>query len=139
MNQDFELRERLAAAEDLLRTASYELAQMRLQIASLAPPLLPQPIEPDRILSAVAAYSRTTLAHLQAPTSKRPGRVLPRLLVTYLLRKLTPLSYPEIGALLCCNHSTAVYRVSRFERRLTQEPDLKAHLAALVDALRGGP
>lgn len=86
----------------------------------------------DNIIRAVANYYGLT------PTDIRSGRrehkiVHPRMIVTYIARNLTELSYPQIGRFIGGrDHSTAVHAFQKIER-LIKAGDTK--LQADIDAL----
>jgi hypothetical protein len=86
----------------------------------------------DNIIRVVAAFYGVT------PMDLRSGRrdhkvVRPRMIVTYLAKKLTKLSYPQIGKFIGGrDHSTAVHAFQKIERLLESG---NAQLQADVDEL----
>lgn len=55
-----------------------------------------------------------------------------RMVAMWLHRRLTPMSYPEIGERLERDHSTVIYGVEMIERRRVEEADLMATLPRLA-------
>jgi chromosomal replication initiation ATPase DnaA len=86
------------------------------------------------IAQAVAQRFNFTLEKLQS----RPkyGRLaIARGLAMYFVRKLTDLSYPEIGALLKRDHSTIVIRCQQIAARAERDPGFARTLAEIGKAV----
>jgi len=78
-----------------------------------------QPIRPDAIVQSVCDYFG--VAHRDLLSARRDhGISLPRSVAMYLVRKMSTLSYPEIGQLLNKrNHSTVISACRRIDRAIT--------------------
>ena len=112
------------------------------ELADLLSPYFDPPATPLRpalttdVLSAVCAYAGTTLKALRSP-SRNSSLVQARSLAVYLLRELTPLSYPEIGALLGRrSHSTVLHAQRKFSGHLAADQQLRLNVDDLKRHLR---
>jgi chromosomal replication initiator protein len=84
----------------------------------------------------VAAYFDVKLHDLKGP---RRHRVVahPRMVAMYLTRKLTNMSYPEIGSRFGGkDHSTVISAVRKIERLCTEDPAVRSVVATIESRLR---
>lgn len=94
---------------------------------------LPRPsITIGEIVDAVAG-----VYELAPDTLYDRGRVdvVPRQVAMYLARRLTPLSFPQIGRVFGRDHSTVQHAVARIEQRLIAEPDTRRHVERIEATL----
>ncbi|HYQ83308.1 MAG TPA: chromosomal replication initiator protein DnaA [Rubrobacter sp.] len=86
---------------------------------------------PNEIIKAVARHYDLKLAEIKSKSNSQQV-VFPRKVAMYLLRKLSELSYPEIGKLFNDkHHSTVMYAVKDIEERRAKDPDLDRVLQQL--------
>lgn len=106
-------------------------------------PYAPPPQQIDlvnmgQILSAVAERYKTKVFNLRGP-GRHPSIARPRMLAMYLARKLTSLSFPEIGAWLGGrNHSTIISGCKKIEALLQTNAGIRAAAEELLKKL-GSP
>lgn len=87
------------------------------------------------IAQAAASHYKLPILRLTAPnTSRRYAH--PRQIVMYLGRKLAHKSYPEIGRILCRDHSTIVAGFRATEKRLGRPEILSAIITIAAEATR---
>jgi chromosomal replication initiator protein len=80
---------------------------------------------PSEILKTVASHYGLRLSDLKAKTNVKPI-AFPRQVAMYLCRKLTGLSYPEIGRLFNDkHHSTVMHSVEKIEKLVEDDPDFR--------------
>jgi chromosomal replication initiator protein len=80
---------------------------------------------PAEILKTVASHYGLRLSDLKAKTNAKPI-AFPRQVAMYLCRKLTGLSYPEIGRLFNDkHHSTVMHSVEKIEKLVEDDPDFR--------------
>jgi chromosomal replication initiator protein len=80
---------------------------------------------PSEILKSVASHYGLRLSDLKAKTNAKPI-AFPRQVAMYLCRKLTGLSYPEIGRLFNDkHHSTVMHSVEKIEKLVEDDPDFR--------------
>jgi len=80
---------------------------------------------PSEILKTVASHYGLRVSDLKAKTNAKPIS-FPRQVAMYLCRKLTGLSYPEIGRLFNDkHHSTVMHSVEKIERLVEDDPDFR--------------
>lgn len=107
------------------------------------PPYAPPPQQIDlvnmgQILQAVAERYSMKVFALRGP-GRHPSVARPRMIVMYLARKLTSLSFPEIGAWLGGrNHSTVISGCRKIEALLQTSAGVRAAVRELIDKL-GSP
>jgi len=92
----------------------------------------------EEVFRTVAAHYGLKVAELK---SSRKSRDIsrPRQVAMYLARRLTNLSFPEIGkALGGKDHSTVVKGVQRVENLMAQDPELTDTVRAVENAVRQG-
>lgn len=88
-------------------------------------------IFPEEIQKAVAKIFNIKLSDLRSK-KKHNSIVLPRQVAMYMMRKMTKLSYPEIGQLFGGkDHSTVIYAVRKIESIITEDKKIKD----IVDSL----
>lgn len=92
----------------------------------------------EAIQREVAAYFDVKLQDLKGPKRHR-AVAHPRMIAMYLARRLTAMSFPEIGSRFGGkDHSTVISAVRKIERLQTQDPSLRSVLSTLEGHLRGG-
>jgi chromosomal replication initiator protein len=80
---------------------------------------------PAEILKTVASHYGLRVSDLKAKTNAKPI-AFPRQVAMYLCRKLTGLSYPEIGRLFNDkHHSTVMHSVEKIEKLVEDDPDFR--------------
>ena len=80
---------------------------------------------PSEIMKTVASHYGLRLSDLKAKTNAKPI-AFPRQVAMYLCRKLTGLSYPEIGRLFNDkHHSTVMHSVEKIEKLVEDDPDFR--------------
>ncbi|HEY3204049.1 MAG TPA: chromosomal replication initiator protein DnaA [Thermoanaerobaculia bacterium] len=80
---------------------------------------------PSEILKAVASHYGLRVSDMKAKSNARPV-AFPRQVAMYLCRKLTDLSYPEIGRLFNDkHHSTVMHSVEKIERMIEDDADFR--------------
>ena len=90
----------------------------------------------------VSTIQKTVANHFNIKPSdikssrKHKGVVLPRQICMYLTRKLTTLSFPEIGAHFGGkDHSTIIYAVKKIEKELKSNQHVKNSVNTLIKKL----
>ncbi len=80
---------------------------------------------PAEILKFVARHYGLRVSDMKAKSNAKPI-AFPRQVAMYLCRKLTELSYPEIGRLFNDkHHSTVMYSVEKIERMIEDDADFR--------------
>jgi chromosomal replication initiator protein len=80
---------------------------------------------PSEIIKTVASHYGLRVSDLKAKTNAKPIS-FPRQVAMYLCRKLTGLSYPEIGRLFNDkHHSTVMHSVEKIEKLVEDDPDFR--------------
>ncbi len=80
---------------------------------------------PSEILKTVASHYGLRVSDLKAKTNAKPI-AFPRQVAMFLCRKLTGLSYPEIGRLFNDkHHSTVMHSVEKIEKMIEDDPDFR--------------
>jgi chromosomal replication initiator protein len=80
---------------------------------------------PSEILKAVASHYGLRVSDMKAKSNAKPV-AFPRQVAMYLCRKLTNLSYPEIGRLFNDkHHSTVMHSVEKIERMIEDDQDFR--------------
>jgi chromosomal replication initiator protein len=86
---------------------------------------------PAEIVKLVARHYDLKITEIKSKSNSQQV-VFPRKVAMYLLRKLSELSYPEIGKLFNDkHHSTVMYAVKDIEERRAKDPDLDRVLQQL--------
>jgi chromosomal replication initiator protein len=90
----------------------------------------------ETIQREVATYFDVKLHDLKGPKRHR-AIAHPRMVAMYLARKLTKMSFPEIGSRFGGkDHSTVISAVRKIERLCTEEPTVKSVVSTLESHLR---
>jgi len=85
----------------------------------------------EEIQKTVANYFNTKISDIKS-SKRHKSLVLPRQISMYITRKLTDLSYPEIGANFGGkDHSTIIYAIKKIEKLI----DKDVHIKVTVDKL----
>ncbi|HEX9689220.1 MAG TPA: chromosomal replication initiator protein DnaA [Thermoanaerobaculia bacterium] len=80
---------------------------------------------PSEILKTVAMHYGLRVSDLKAKTNAKPI-AFPRQVAMFLCRRLTGLSYPEIGRLFNDkHHSTVMHSVEKIEKMIEDDPDFR--------------
>jgi chromosomal replication initiator protein len=80
---------------------------------------------PSEILKSVASHYGLRVSDLKARTNAKPI-AFPRQVAMYLCRRLTGLSYPEIGRLFNDkHHSTVMHSVEKIEKMVEDDADFR--------------
>ncbi len=80
---------------------------------------------PSEILKAVASHYGLRVSDMKAKSNAKPV-AFPRQVAMYLCRKLTELSYPEIGRLFNDkHHSTVMHSVEKISRMIEDDADFR--------------
>ncbi|HEY7064773.1 MAG TPA: chromosomal replication initiator protein DnaA [Chloroflexota bacterium] len=92
-------------------------------------------VRPESVLEAVTRYYSVSLLDLQGKA--RDKRVVgPRQVAMYLLREETPLSLPDVGALLGGrDHTTVMHGVQKVSAEIEQDGRLRTDVRAVRDLL----
>jgi chromosomal replication initiator protein len=89
-------------------------------------------ITPEDILKAVCKIFNIRIPDLKTKR-KNSAVVLPRQVAMYVMRKLTPLSYPEIGQIFGGkDHSTVIHSIKKIEKLTTQDYKIKNIIDTLI-------
>ena len=87
------------------------------------------------IQKEVSNYFNIKLSDLKS-NRKQKSIVIPRQICMYLARKLTKMSFPEIGAHFGGkDHSTIIYAVNKIEKALHFDKEVKAAVTALTNKI----
>jgi chromosomal replication initiator protein len=90
----------------------------------------------ETIQREVAAYFDVKLHDLKGPKRHR-AIAHPRMVAMFLARKLTNMSYPEIGSRFGGkDHSTVISAVRKIERLTTEDPSVRSVVGTLESRLR---
>jgi chromosomal replication initiator protein len=96
----------------------------------------PTGLSVESIQREVAAYFDVKLHDLKGPRRHR-AVAHPRMVAMYLARKLTNMSYPEIGSRFGGkDHSTVISAVRKIERLCSEDPTVKSVVGTLEGHLR---
>ena len=91
---------------------------------------------PSEILKNVASHYGLRVSDLKAKTNAKPI-AFPRQVAMYLCRRLTGLSYPEIGRLFNDkHHSTVMHSVEKIEKLVEDDPDFRKVIEAFQQPYR---
>ena len=92
--------------------------------------------QPAEILKTVASHYGLRVSDMKAKSNAKPV-AFPRQVAMYLCRKLTALSYPEIGRLFNDkHHSTVMHSVEKIERLVEDDADFRKVIDGLVQPYR---
>ena len=118
-----------------LHGRSIDLAFAREILDSLLPAQSTN-VDAEQIIKAVADLYGLKPADLKAKTN-RHAVAHPRQIAMYLAKKLTAMSFPQIGRLFGGKHHTTVmHSVSVVEQRMAREPELHKSVSGLLQALK---
>jgi chromosomal replication initiator protein len=91
---------------------------------------------PTEILKLVAAHYGLRVSDMKAKSNAKPI-AFPRQVAMYLCRKLTALSYPEIGRLFNDkHHSTVMHSVEKIERLAEDDPNFRKVVESFLQRYR---
>ena len=91
---------------------------------------------PAEILKLVAAHYGLRVSDMKAKSNAKPI-AFPRQVAMYLCRKLTGLSYPEIGRLFNDkHHSTVMHSVEKIERLVEDDPNFRKVVDSFLQRYR---
>jgi len=91
---------------------------------------------PAEILKLVAAHYGLRVSDMKAKSNAKPI-AFPRQVAMYLCRKLTNLSYPEIGRLFNDkHHSTVMHSVEKIERLADDDPNFRKVIESFLQRYR---
>ena len=91
---------------------------------------------PSEILKTVASHYGLRVSDMKAKSNAKPV-AFPRQVAMYLCRKLTELSYPEIGRLFNDkHHSTVMHSVEKIERMIEDDADFRRVIDGFLQAYR---
>ncbi len=91
---------------------------------------------PSEILKLVAAHYGLRVSDMKAKSNAKPI-AFPRQVAMYLCRKLTGLSYPEIGRLFNDkHHSTVMHSVEKIERLAEDDPNFRKVVESFLQRYR---
>ncbi len=91
---------------------------------------------PSEILKLVAAHYGLRVSDMKARSNAKPI-AFPRQVAMYLCRKLTGLSYPEIGRLFNDkHHSTVMHSVEKIERLADDDPNFRKVVESFLQRYR---
>jgi len=95
-----------------------------------------QEITVDEILKAVALKYKVKVQDIKS-SKKNKNLVLPRQVAMYLSRKLTNLSFPDIGQKIGGrDHSTVIYSNKKISKLLETDTDLQYMVEYIIDRLQ---
>jgi chromosomal replication initiator protein len=105
-------------------------------LQDLGPEQLSAPISTGRILALTAESFSVSVADLEGPSRRQP-LARGRQVAMYLIRELTDLSLPKIGALLGGrDHTTVLHGINKVRDLMTVDQELFDHVTALLQGLR---
>jgi chromosomal replication initiator protein len=88
----------------------------------------------DSIIRGVAGAFNVKVSDIKS-NRKHNSIVLPRQICMYLLKKLTGMSFPEVGRVLGGkNHSTVIYGVKRVEEIIGKDSKIKNVIEKIEEA-----
>jgi chromosomal replication initiator protein len=91
---------------------------------------------PAEILKTVASHYGLRVSDMKAKSNAKPV-AFPRQVAMYLCRKLTELSYPEIGRLFNDkHHSTVMHSVEKIERMIEDDADFRRVVDGFIQPYR---
>jgi chromosomal replication initiator protein len=93
-------------------------------------------VVPSDILKAVASHYGLRVSDMKAKSNAKPI-AFPRQVAMYLCRKLTALSYPEIGRIFNDkHHSTVMHSVEKIERMAEDDADFRKVIETFQQSFR---
>lgn len=88
----------------------------------------------DRIISLVCAEYRTSRPELLSP-SRHAQAVRARFIVAYMARKMTRLSFGQIGQRMCRDHTTIIHAYNRMTKMIESDSGLAKEIVSLMGRL----
>lgn len=111
------------------------LAFVQERLADLVPPAAPPPTA-DQIIIRVAEHFHIRPSDIRG--TRRPANIAyPRQVAMYLTRRITSLSFPEIGREFGRDNSTVQYACRKMEDEVRTNPNTRAELELLERVCRG--
>ena len=105
------------------------------RMADIIPPPAPLP-SGDQIIARIAEHYHLRPADIRG--NRRPANIAhPRQIAMYLTRRITGLSFPEIGREFNRDNSTIQHGCKKIETDIKTNPNLRAELEMLEKACRG--
>lgn len=99
------------------------------RMSDIIPPMTPPP-NADRIIQRIAEHFHIRPADIKG--NRRPANIAyPRQIAMYLTRRITGLSFPEIGREFEKDNSTVQYACKKIENEIRTNPNLRAELEML--------
>ena len=93
-------------------------------------------VVPSDILKAVASHYGLRVSDMKAKSNAKPI-AFPRQVAMYLCRKMTALSYPEIGRIFNDkHHSTVMHSVEKIERMVEDDADFRKVIETFQQSFR---
>ncbi len=125
---------RLSALHAFYRTPiTQEFINQRMQ--DVIRPAAPPPT-PERIVTRVADHYHIRVSDILG--NRRPANIAwPRQMAMYLTRKITGLSFPEIGRAFGRDNSTVQYACNRVEESADRDPNIRAEIEQLERLCKG--
>jgi chromosomal replication initiator protein len=106
------------------------------RMSHIVPPPSPPPT-PEVIIERVAEHYGVRPSDIKG--NRRPNNIAyPRQVAMYLVRRITNLSFPEIGRVFNRDNSTVQHAVRKIEEAAQSNPNLRAELEMLEKNCRGG-
>jgi chromosomal replication initiator protein len=97
----------------------------------------PKEVAPEAIIKAVADHHGIKISELKSGR-KHKVVVEPRQIAMYLLRQMTPLSYPDIGARFGGkDHTTVMHAVKKIGERMRDDVSFRGAIEALRKSIEG--
>lgn len=114
------------------------MAFIQERMADLVPPPAPPPTA-DAIIARVAEHFHVRPSDIKG--NRRPANIAhPRQIAMFLTRRLTGLSFPEIGRAFERDNSTVQYACKKLDQDVRSDPDVRAEVELLERLCReGGP
>lgn len=105
------------------------MSSVQSYLGDVVPPMAPPPTA-EHIINRIAEHYHLRPADIRG--NRRPANIAnPRQLAMYLTRKLTSLSFPEIGREFGRDNSTVQYACRKVEEQAQVDPNLRAELELL--------
>lgn len=111
-------------------------AFLQQHLSDLVPPPAPPPTA-EQIINKVAEHYHIRPTDIRG--NRRPANIAnPRQIAMYLTRRITGLSFPEIGREFGRDNSTVQYACKKVEEQMVTDPNLRAEVELLERLCRGG-
>jgi chromosomal replication initiator protein len=116
--------------------APISMAFIQERMSDIVPPPAPPPTA-DVIIQRVAEHYSVRPADIRG--NRRPANIAwPRQIAMYLTRRITNLSFPEIGREFNRDNSTVQHGVKKVEEEARKNPNIRAELEMLEKLFRNG-